>query len=506
MVKNKILTILFFLAVLGIADTSYLTYEHYRDTIPPCTTSPFIDCGQVLRSEYATLAGIPLALLGLFYYLTITLLILLINRANQKLLKNGIIIISFSGFVFSAYLMYIQFFVIGALCLYCTLSAVISAFLFLLIQHAFPNHRKGLLLSLNSFVYRNLVKHVLFLVESETIHDFTISSGNKIGASNFVKSVSEYLFLVKLPALTQSIENIKFENPIGLAAGFDYDANLTQFLPSLGFGFATVGTITNMPYQGNPKPRLGRLPNSKALLVNKGFKSSGAKSVSKRLKKLDFNIPIGISIGRTNSPKLKNQKQSVADIIKAFKVFERANITNSFYELNISCPNLIYGKNITFYPPKNLNELLTEVDKLKLNKPIFVKMPITESNSKTLKMLEVIARHSPKGVIFGNLQKDKKHPGLDPNEVKQFKKGNFSGKPTFDRSNELIKLAYQHYKKRFVIVGCGGVFSAEDAYEKILLGASLVQLITGLIYEGPQLIGQLNLELNDLLVKDGFPP
>ena len=111
MVKNKILTILFFLAVLGVADTSYLTYEHYRDTIPPCTTSPFIDCGQVLRSEYATLAGIPLALLGLFYYLTITLLILLINRANKKLLKNGIIIISFSGFVFSVYLMYIQFFV-----------------------------------------------------------------------------------------------------------------------------------------------------------------------------------------------------------------------------------------------------------------------------------------------------------------------------------------------------------------------------------------------------------
>jgi dihydroorotate dehydrogenase len=194
----------------------------------------------------------------------------------------------------------------------------------------------------------------------------------------------------------------------------------------------------------------------------------------------------------------------VADIIEAFKTFEKKNIDNSYWELNISCPNLIHAKDITFYPPKNLNELLGEVDKLNLKKPVLVKMPIEKSNKEVLKMLEVIADHSPKGVIFGNLQKDGRHPSLERGEVKKFKAGFFSGKPTFERSNELISLTYKNFRDRFVIVGCGGIFSGEDAYEKILRGASLVQLITGLIYEGPELIAKINFELADLLERDGF--
>jgi dihydroorotate dehydrogenase len=119
-------------------------------------------------------------------------------------------------------------------------------------------------------------------------------------------------------------------------------------------------------------------------------------------------------------------------------------------------------------------------------------------------MLTAVIEFPVSGVIFGNLQKDRNHPSLDPKEVARYPKGNFSGKPTEERSNELIRLAYREYGKRLVVIGCGGVFNAEDAYKKIRLGATAVQLITGLIYEGPQLVASINAELPRLLKKDGF--
>ena len=247
---------------------------------------------------------------------------------------------------------------------------------------------------------------------------------------------------------------------------------------------------------------LGRLPRSRSLMVNKGFKNMGAQATISKLENLDFQIPIGISVGKTNSLEIDTQAKSVNDLIQTFTLFEQSSVKHSYYELNISCPNL--KGSITFYPPENLEELLIEVDKLHLTKPVFVKMPIEKSDIETLAMLAVIAKHSPQGVIFGNLQKDRTDPAFDQTELQKFTVGNFSGKPTYKRSNELIALAYKNYKVRFLIIGCGGIFSAEDAYTKIKLGASLVQLITGLIYEGPQLIAQINLGLADMLKKDGF--
>jgi dihydroorotate dehydrogenase len=247
---------------------------------------------------------------------------------------------------------------------------------------------------------------------------------------------------------------------------------------------------------------LGRLPNSKSLLVNKGFKNLGASVTANKLSGLNFPIPVGISIGRTNSAKLQTQKQSIEDIIKAFKIFEKSAVNNSYYELNISCPNL--SGDISFYPRNNLEELLKEIDKLELTKPVYVKMPIGKTDTEFSSMLEVIDKHSPSGVIIGNLQTDRKHHLLDQEEVNKFTKGNFSGRPTFERSNELVRLTYKKFKDRFIIIGCGGIFSAKDAYTKIKLGASLVQLITGMIYQGPQLISQINLGLLDLLDKDGY--
>lgn len=353
-----------------------------------------------------------------------------------------------------------------------------------------------------AFLYQYLLKPIFFLFDPEFVHNRIVANGEFLGRYETAKKIMASVFRVRNPVLTQKIAGINFEVPIGLAAGFDYEARLTQILPSVGFGFETVGTITNLPYEGNPKPMLGRLPKSRSLMVNKGFKNLGANETISKISNLIFKIPIGISIGRTNSRKLMTQKESVQDVVSAFEKFENSEVQNSYYELNISCPNL-YG-DISFYHPNNLKELLTAVEKLHIKKPIFIKMPIEKTDAEVLKMLEVIFAFTIQGLIFGNLQKNRKDPSLVPHEVRKFKVGNFSGKPTEQRSNQLIKLAYKNYKKRFTIIGCGGIFSGEDAYKKIKLGASLVQLITGMIFQGPQLIAQINLDLIKLLKRDGF--
>ena len=137
-------------------------------------------------------------------------------------------------------------------------------------------------------------------------------------------------------------------------------------------------------------------------------------------------------------------------------------------------------------------------------KPLFIKMPIVKTNKETMEMLDVIVKFPVAGVILGNLQGNRNDKSLNKEEVEKFSVGNFSGKPTEQRSNELIELAYRNYGKKLVIIGCGGIFNASDAYKKIKLGASLVQLITGLIFEGPQLAAQLNIDLAKLLKRDGF--
>lgn len=359
-----------------------------------------------------------------------------------------------------------------------------------------------IILKLYSFFYKHFLKRIFFLFDPEFVHELITNSGEKLGNIKVSKLLIRRIFFVQNLSLNQKVAGICFTNPIGLSAGFDYEAKLTQILPSLSFGFQTIGTITNQPFEGNPKPRLGRLPKSKSLMVNKGFKNPGIKAIVKKLQKIKFETPVGLSIGKTNSTKEMTQQEAVADIVSAFKIAESAKVAFSYYELNISCPNL-FG-NVSFYPPQNLKQLLEAVTKLKLKNPLFIKMPIERTDKEVLKMLEVVVEFPVAGIILGNLQKNRKEQSLRKDEVKKFPVGNFSGKPTEQRSNELIALAYKKYGKRLIIIGCGGVFNAKDAYKKIKLGATLVQLITGLIFEGPQLLAQINLELPKLLEKDGF--
>lgn len=338
---------------------------------------------------------------------------------------------------------------------------------------------------LTTFLYKNILRPVLFKTNADKIHPLMVGLGENLGRFNLPKPA-------KLPIIQQTVAKINFQTPIGLSAGFDYEGRLTQILPFLDFGFETIGTITNKPFEGNPRPLLGRLPKSQSLMVNKGFKNLGTDATIKKLAKLKFKIPIGLSIG--------SREANVHDIVAAFKKFESSKLEHSYYELNISCPNLQTAKN--FYSPKNLETLLNSIDRLKLTRPVFVKMPISKTDDEILAMIEVIIKHCPKGVIIGNLQTNRQT--LHPEEINKYSVGNFSGKPTFDRSNELISLIYKKYGQKIIIIGCGGVFSAADAWEKITRGATLVQLITGLIFEGPQLIFEINRGLVKLLHQNSF--
>ncbi|MBI5754952.1 hypothetical protein HZA41_01905, partial [Candidatus Peregrinibacteria bacterium] len=291
-------------------------------------------------------------------------------------------------------------------------------------------------------LYRKFFKRALFLIDAERVHTAFTHCGEILGAISAGRTVTKKLFYIKpAPILSQNIAGIPFTSPIGLAAGFDYETRLTQILPAIGFGWSTVGTITNMPYAGNPPPRLGRLTKSQSLWVNKGFKNLGALETIERLHtvhfrtskncynarrqavsdgavlfgtatrkrrsqrssvqflEVPFEIPIGISLGRTNAP--MNQKESVQDIVSAFTIFEKSKCRHSYYELNISCPNL-FG-DVNFYTPRNLEELLCALEKLKIIRPIFVKMPTTRTNEEIKIMLDSIGKFPfLKGVIFGN--------------------------------------------------------------------------------------------------------
>ncbi len=361
---------------------------------------------------------------------------------------------------------------------------------------------KRLIVKTCGYLYRLAVRPLLFLADSEKVHGQLTAVGEYLGKTKFLKSILRRLWRTEDPALRETLHGITFASPVGLAAGFDYEARLVGILPALGFGFETIGTITNKPYEGNSSPRLGRLVKSRSLLVNKGFKNLGIYQTLRKLAPDQFEIPVGLSIGKTNALMPMTQEEAVFDVVSVFKSAESSHVPFNYYELNISCPNL-YG-DVEFYTLGHLNGLLARVTELKLSKPLFIKMPIEKSDKETMDMLDAIISYPVQGVIIGNLQKNRLDPSLDQNEVRQYAKGYFSGKPTEKRSNELIRLAYKNYGDKLTIIGCGGVFSPEDAYAKIKLGASLIQLITGLIYVGPQLPAQINLGLAKLLQRDGF--
>lgn len=324
--------------------------------------------------------------------------------------------------------------------------------------------------------------------------------GEFLGKCNFGKALTRWFFSYQNKVLEQELWGIKFINPVGLAAGFDKDAKLYSIMGSVGFGFTEIGTVTLDSYEGNPKPRLLRLPKSKGLVVNYGLKSIGAKAVIESLKNKQRTIPQIISIGRTNSQKTADFDAGVEDYYNCLKEFLDSHIGDA-YEINISCPNLFGGE--PFNDEISLLKLLQKIYTLNITKPIFIKMPINLPWFEFEKLIKVALQFGVQTLVIGNLNKDRNDKSIK-DSIPQNIKGSISGKPTYDLSNELIYKTYQNYGDKIKIIGVGGIFSAQDAYKKIKLGASMIQLITGMIYEGPQLIGQINKELAELIKKDGY--
>jgi dihydroorotate dehydrogenase len=347
------------------------------------------------------------------------------------------------------------------------------------------------------FLYKNIAKPVLFKFDPESVHDWMINTGNLLGQLPSTRWLTKKCFHYQHPSLEQKILGIDFKNPIGLAAGFDKDARITDILPSVGFGFAELGSVTAFPCPGNPQPRLWRLPKSKSIMVNYGLNNRGSEVISKELNQKTFQIPIGISLARTNIPQVSSVESGVLD----YKIsLERFATIGSYVTLNISCPNAYGGSPFTI--PENLEQLLTTLDTVETKLPIFLKLSPDLSRENIDKILAVCSHHRVNGLIISNLTKQVNNSEMKPGEKPLL--GGLSGKSVESLANECISYIYQKTNKRYVIIGCGGIFSAKDAYLKIKLGASLVQLITGMIYEGPQLIGDINRKLAKLLKKDGY--
>ena len=360
-------------------------------------------------------------------------------------------------------------------------------------------------LQVTRWIYKHILKPVFFSQDPEKVHNHISKTGEMLGKYSILRSLTTTFTRYSNPHLSQNLLGIEFENPIGLSAGFDYDGYMAEILPYVGFGFNTVGTVTAKPYEGNKPPRLKRLPKSKSLLVNKGFKSEGVDAVIKRLRSKNLRTnTLGISIGSSNIPEINTIEKAILDYCESFKKLKNEPYVR-YFELNISCPNTALTEG--FGNKNNLTLLLSSINKLKIEKPIFVKMANELSLETTESLIETALNFSEiKGFVFSNLVKNRDNGNFDKREIQSMEnfKGNFSGKPTYENSNKLISNIYKKYGNQTLIIGCGGVFSAEDAYEKIKSGASLVQLITGMIYEGPQLIGEINEGLIKLLEQDGF--
>lgn len=354
-------------------------------------------------------------------------------------------------------------------------------------------------------LYKYVGKPILFKVAPDTVHRMLVSTGSVLQRSGlFRKTVQASWAYSNAPLLSQTIHGITFSNPVGLSAGFDKNFRLPLLMKSIGFGFMEGGSVTFEPCKGNPKPWFYRLPASKSLVVHAGLANDGVVAIARRIQSYNgallAGFPLNISVAKTNSPRTCSDAEAVADYIGSLRYIKQST-RGGMLTLNISCPNTYGGE--PFTTPARLESLLASMDRLHLSQPVFIKMPSNLSWREFHGLLQVIARHHVDGVTIGNLAKDRSKVVLKdplPNHIQ----GGLSGKPTQKATNDLIRKTRLTYGNRFIIIGVGGIFTAEDAYEKIRLGANLVELITGMIFEGPQRIGQINKGLVAMLERDGY--
>src|SRR3989344_3683823 len=350
-------------------------------------------------------------------------------------------------------------------------------------------------------MYERILKPILFRLNPERVHDFFVSVGHMLGAYSLTRGLVSWICVFPHPSLRTQVAGIDFANPVGLAAGFDKDVNLTNIMSAVGFGFMEVGAVTRFPYEGNSGRRLLRLPADKSLIVYYGLKNIGAEAILKKLPRLKFTIPTGINIAKTNRADIMGEK-SIEDYIATYRLLGQYF---AYTTLNISCPNTQDG--CTFQDPLKLDQLLAALSKEPKVGPMFLKISNHLTTHEVDQILAVVEKYSfVDGFVVGNLSKRRETLNLKSAKERSdmLPQGGISGQPVREQSTNLIRHMYRRAPGKYVIIGLGGIFNAQQAYEKIKAGANLVQIITGLIFGGPLTVKRINQGLVKLLQQDGF--
>jgi dihydroorotate dehydrogenase len=345
------------------------------------------------------------------------------------------------------------------------------------------------------------IKKYLFTLDPEEAHERTIAAlrfSEKTGGTSLLRQ----LFRFSDECLASEIWGLRFPNPVGLAAGFDKNAEVYHALAALGFGFVEVGTITPLAQSGNDKPRLFRLVEDKAVINRMGFNNHGAVAASKNL--VDFtraDVPIGVNIGKN---KITPNEAAASDYEKCL---ERLYPYGHYFVINISSPNTPNLRDLQ--QTESLRELIKAI-RQKANeleqrgaepKPILLKVAPDMSDEQMLDVVQLAAAEGISGIIATNTTISRE--GLTTHTHSK-ETGGLSGRPLTERSTAWIKEIYQTVGNQVPIIGVGGIFNGDDAYKKIRAGASLVQVYTGMIYEGPGIVKAINKRLAELIKRDGF--
>ncbi len=337
-------------------------------------------------------------------------------------------------------------------------------------------------------MYKLLIRPILFSFDPEKIHHFTFSMLrflNEIGLGGLFRNT----YKIKNKKLERQLFGLTFPNPVGLAAGFDKDAKLFRELSNCGFGFIEIGTVTPKPQEGNPKRRLFRLQEDSAIINRMGFNNGGVDAAVERLKvnpKLGHksHILIGGNIGKN---KTTPNEEAVNDYVICFeKLFDYVD----YFVVNVSSPNTPNLRELQEKEPlTKLLQVLKNANSNRQNpKPILLKIAPDLTNEQLLDIIEIVSITKIDGVIATNTTISRE--GLHSENKTEM--GGLSGKPLKNRATEVIRFLSEKSNKAFPIIGVGGIHSAQDALEKLDAGASLVQLYTGFIYEGPRLVREIN--------------
>ncbi|WP_086477142.1 MULTISPECIES: quinone-dependent dihydroorotate dehydrogenase [Arenibacter] len=338
-------------------------------------------------------------------------------------------------------------------------------------------------------MYKNIVRPLLFQFDPEKVHHFTfkfVQFCSKIGLSGLFRGI----YAVNDPRLERKLFGLTFKNPVGLAAGFDKNAQLYNELSDFGFGFIEIGTLTPKPQDGNPKKRLFRLKEDQAIINRMGFNNLGVEEAVKNLQK-PHRVLIGGNIGKN---KLTPNNLAVKDYLICLEaLFNEVD----YFVVNVSSPNTPGLRELQDKEPltallkalKVENKALAKTRKVK-ERPILLKIAPDLTDEQLLDIIDIVSDTKIDGVIAANTTISREGLQSDPKLVAE--NGGVSGKPLTKRSTEVIRFLADKSNKAFPIIGVGGIHSPEDALEKLEAGADLIQLWTGFIYEGPGLIKRIN--------------